>query len=169
MSLGLNTSTGAAIQTKESHSSAGRKDKGKKSNHIVMSYTTPPSSEDIAALAEEILEYLPHDLKKYLGDFSLEIEDFPDMDVEDEFDLESPYDLLSYFKALQTPALSGASSVGKGDADILLLYRRPILDLWCEGEEDLNDLLRRTIFEELGQHCGYDDDEIDAFLDQDFD
>lgn len=141
-------------------------DKKKKDaiNRIVMNFSTPPTQEDLEALCEEALEFIPHELKKYLGDFSIQIEEFPDMDAEEEFDLESPYDLLCYYKSLHTPGLNGVSSVGKGDADILYLYRRPLLDLWAESEDDLNDLLKRTIIEELGQHCGFDDHEIDEFI-----
>ncbi|MBK67339.1 MAG: acetylglutamate kinase [Rickettsiales bacterium] len=146
---------------------AGSTDKKRKTstNRIVMNFTTPPSADDLEALSEEILEFIPHDLKKYLGDFTLQVEDFADIDVEDEFDLESPYDLLCYYKSLHTPTLNGVSSVGKGDADILYLYRRPLLDLWAECEDDLTELLKRTLVEELGQHCGFEDHEIDEFID----
>lgn len=137
-----------------------------KQNQIVMNFTTPPSIEEILALAEEMLEYIPEEIKTYVGDFSLEIEEFPDMDVEDDLDLESPYDQLAFYKSLDLPMNStGVSAIGKGDADILILYRRPILDLWCETGQDLSDVLRYAIVQEVGLHCGFNDDEIDEMID----
>lgn len=138
-----------------------------KQSNIVMTFSAPPSSEDLMAIAEEVLEFFPDELKKYVGDFTLEIEDFPDVDVEDELDLESPYDQLAYYKELSLGVKNrGVSSVGKGDADILVLYRRPILDMWCETEQNLSDILRFAIVQEVGLHCGFTDEEVEEMLEQ---
>ncbi len=136
---------------------------------IVMDFSVAPSSDDIAALALEALEFLPFEFKKYLGDFDITVEDFPDMDVEEELDLESPYDQLAYYKSLNTTSnLQGVSTLSKGDDDILILYRRSILDLWCESEQDIKELIRGVIFQELGHHCGFEEDEIDRMIDESF-
>ena len=136
-----------------------------KTNNIVMHFSTPPSADDLSAIIEEILEELPDEIKKYVGDFSVELQEFPDLDLEEELDLESPYDQLAYFKAVHVPSQNlGASSVGKGDADILYVYRRPVLDLWCESEDDLTVLIHSAIIQELGHHCGFSDDEIDDMI-----
>lgn len=136
-----------------------------KTNQIVMNFSVPPSLDDMTAMAHEAIEFIPEDIKRYVGDFSIEVQDFPDLDIEDELELDSPYDQLAYFKPISTPStIKGNTAAGKGDADILYVYRRPLLDLWCETEEDLGDILQRCIIEELGHHCGFNDDEVDAML-----
>ena len=47
-----------------------------------MDFTQAPSTHDIEALAAEAIEYLPFEFKKYLGDFTVQVEEFPDLDVE---------------------------------------------------------------------------------------
>ncbi len=138
-------------------------------HNIVMDFTQAPSTHDIEALAAEAIEYLPFEFKKYLGDFTVQVEEFPDLDVEEELDLESPYDQLAYYKALHAgQTMAGVSSNKKSDDDILILYRRPILDLWCESEQDIKELMRGVIFQELGHHCGYEEEEIDRMIDESF-
>ncbi len=131
-------------------------------NHIVMSFAAAPSNEDMMALALDILENLPSDFEKYLGSFTCEIEEFPDIDIEEELELESPYDQLAYFKA---KALSVGKVPSKGEAGVLMLYRRSILDYWCESEAELVPLLHEVIYTELGGHCDFSDAEIEDLLD----
>lgn len=131
-------------------------------NHIVMSFTAAPSAEDVMALALDILENLPSDFEKYLGVFTCEVEEFPDIDVEEELELESPYDQLAYFKA---SAVSVGKVRTKAEAGVLILYRRSILDYWCESEAELIPLLHEVIYTELGGHCDFSDAEIEDLLD----
>ena len=130
-----------------------------------MHFSAPPSADDMNAIINEIMEELPDEIKKYVGDFSVELQEFPDLDVEEELDLETPYDQLAYFKPLHVPTQNlGASAPAKGDGDILYVYRRPMLDLWCESEDDLTLLIHSAIIQELGDHCGFSDDEIDDMI-----
>jgi len=57
--------------------------------------------------------------------------------------------------------------VGEKDAaaapaiDMIFLYRRPLLDYWCETEEDLTDLIRHVLVHEIGHHFGLSDEDME--------
>ena len=40
---------------------------------------------------------------------------------------------------------------------MVFLYRRPILDYWCETGEDLTHLIRHFLIHEIGHHFGFSD------------
>ena len=74
-------------------------------------------------------------------------------------DLDSPFDLLGLYRGV---ALTD-KSVGDpgGMPDMVFLYRRPILDYWCETGEDLAHLIRHVLIHEIGHHYGFSDDDMD--------
>jgi predicted Zn-dependent protease with MMP-like domain len=47
------------------------------------------------------------------------------------------------------------------DVDMIFLYRRPLLDYWCETEEDLFGLIRHVMIHEIGHHFGLSDDDME--------
>ena len=44
--------------------------------------------------------------------------------------------------------------------DIIFLYRRAILDYWCEGTDDLRAVVRHVLIHEIGHHFGFSDDDM---------
>jgi predicted Zn-dependent protease with MMP-like domain len=55
----------------------------------------------------------------------------------------------------------GAGHVAN-DIDRIFLYRRPILDYWCESGEDLPHIVRHVLIHEIGHHFGLSDDDMEA-------
>ena len=55
----------------------------------------------------------------------------------------------------------GAGHVAN-DIDRIFLYRRPILDYWCESDEDLPHIVRHVLIHEIGHHFGLSDDDMEA-------
>ena len=45
---------------------------------------------------------------------------------------------------------------------MVFLYRRPMLNYWCEYEEDLAHLVRHVLIHEIGHHFGFSDADMDA-------
>lgn len=132
---------------------------------IVMNFSLPPSADDLIGMGGEVLEYLPAALKRKLNDLELVVEDFPDPDVEDELGLETPYDQLAYYKSLTVSRSFGAGAPVKSiDGDVLILYRRPILDLWSETEQDLRQIIRSAMIEELGGYFNLSEHEIEELI-----
>lgn len=131
------------------------------SQTIMMGYTTPPSIEEIITIAEEIIDELPEGIEKYIGKLLVEVEDFPDDYIMEELDLDSPYDVYGVYQTSGPKALNRTSS--NKNQDVLYLYRRPILDAWCESQDDFGLLLSRIILQEIGYHFGFSDDEIEMY------
>lgn len=125
-----------------------------------MNFTVPPSLDDMLVIADAALDTLPEELAEFCDTLTLEIEDFPDELVEQEQELEDPYELCALYKSGREIA-PGVERKTANDDDVLILYRRPILDLWCDEGEDLSTLVRSIIVEEVGRNFDFSDDEID--------
>lgn len=133
------------------------------SRRIIMNFSFPPSIEDMEVIALDALENLPEELLGYCDELGVSIEDFPDVVVENELDLDDPYDLLALYKNGKEIS-PGVEKITVGDDDVLLLFRRPILDLWCETGDDLNVTIRQVMIEEIGRRFDFSDHEIDEMI-----
>lgn len=127
---------------------------------IIMNYSRPPSIEDMVVIAGEILDQLPEEILEFCEGLAIRVEDFPDESTEQEVDLEDPYDLLALYRSGKEIS-PGVQKKTANDDDLLILFRRPILDMWCESGDDLPGLIRQVMIEELGRHFDFSDDEID--------
>lgn len=128
---------------------------------IFVGYTVPPSQEDIREIAEAILDELPDLLRRHIAKLKIVVEEFPDSFVEQEMELETPFDLLGCYQSAGPAALSRTATAQKQDT--LYLYRRPLLDAWAETEEDLTRLVNRTLLQEIGHHFGHSPEEIEMY------
>jgi predicted Zn-dependent protease with MMP-like domain len=45
--------------------------------------------------------------------------------------------------------------------DMIFLYRRPILDYWCETGEELYAVVRHVLIHEIGHHFGFSDADME--------
>ncbi|HUT49593.1 MAG TPA: metallopeptidase family protein [Alphaproteobacteria bacterium] len=101
---------------------------------------------------------IPERLRGLLGDVVIRVEDFPDAETMAEMELASPFDLLGLYRGVsighKTAALPGA-------IDMIFLYRRPILDYWDPGGEDLADVIRHVLIHEIGHHFGLSDEDME--------
>jgi predicted Zn-dependent protease with MMP-like domain len=123
--------------------------------------------DDIEAIASSILDTLPEELVELCANLAIQIEDLPDEAIEQELNLEDSYELVALFRSGKQLA-PGIESKVANDDDIMLIFRRPLLDMWAEMEEDLNILLRQVIIEELGQSFNFSESEIDEMTEQHF-
>jgi len=120
---------------------------------------TAPSLADFEDMAEEALALIPEELRRLAADVVVRVEDFPDEETERDMELESPFDLLGLYRGI---ALTGKSVIDPGGMpDMVFLYRRPILDYWCETGEDLIHLIRHVLIHEIGHHFGFSDDDME--------
>lgn len=121
--------------------------------------TLPPSLADIDALAQAAIERLPAQFRAFLGPVLLRIEDFPDADVMGEMGLETEFDILGLYQGRHV-GLKGDMPTG-ALPDIIFLYRRPLLEEWCEGDESLEALVTHVLVHEVGHHFGLSDDDME--------
>jgi predicted Zn-dependent protease with MMP-like domain len=119
----------------------------------------PPSLAEIEALAHDAMATIPIELSKHLGPVVLRVEDFPDEETEAEMGLESPFDLLGLYRGVALPNKSVFSTAA--EIDMIFLYRRPMLDYWCETGEDLPHIVRHVLIHEIGHHFGFSDDDME--------
>jgi predicted Zn-dependent protease with MMP-like domain len=119
----------------------------------------PPSLADLDQLAREELRRLPQELIGLAQNVVIRVEEFPDADVEEEMGLESPFDLLGLYQGVDLTHKSVMDT--PCGVDMILLYRRPILDYWCETGEALADIVRHLLVHEIGHHFGFSDDDME--------
>jgi predicted Zn-dependent protease with MMP-like domain len=127
---------------------------------IIMNYSYPPSMDDLEDMASALLETLPEELMEFCAELTIQVEDIADEATESEQDLDDAFDLLALYKSGKQIS-PGVESKAAAEDDVLILYRRPLLDMWCEASEDLAQLLRQTMIEEIGQTFDFSDEEID--------
>lgn len=121
---------------------------------------TPPSLDDMAAWAETAFDLIPEELRRHTGGIVFRIEEFPSDEICRDMKLESPFDLLGLYQGVSLREKSVADP--GGIPDMVFLYRRPILDYWCESGEDLVHVLRHVLIHEIGHHFGLSDDDMEA-------
>ena len=119
------------------------------------SFTTPPSLDDLAAMAKAALDTLPSQLADQIGAVSLQVREFPDEETQRDMALDGPFDLLGLY--IGTPFGEQSVTDSRDHIDVIQLYRRPILDYWCETAEDLGHLVRHVVIHEIGHHFGFSD------------
>ncbi len=120
----------------------------------------PPSLADIDDMARAALASLPEPLKRMTTGVVLQVSDFPDDDVCEEMELESPFDILGLYQGVSL--MEKQIEASGGLPDMVFLYRRPILDYWCETGEDLGHVVRHVLIHEIGHHFGFSDDDMEA-------
>lgn len=132
---------------------------------IIMNFTVPPSADDLEVMATSIVETLPEELAEFCESVGIVMEDFPDETLEQEMGLDDAYELMALYRSGKEIA-PGVEKKTANDDDVLFLFRRPILDMWCETGDDLATFLRQIMIEELGKHFDFSDDEIEEMADR---
>ena len=118
----------------------------------------PPSLDDIERLARAALDRLPGPFAEHLAGVLLIVENFAEDRILAEMGIESPFDLSGLYsgRPIGEPAQTGDVPA------TIHLYRRPILDEWCETEEALDHLVAHVVVHEVGHHFGLSDDDMHA-------
>lgn len=134
---------------------------------MVMNFSKPPSIDDMEAIAFAHLDNMPDELVEYCEDLDLEIEDLPDEALEADLDLDSPFDIFALYKS-GAEISPGILSKSAQENDKIILFRRPILDYWCESYDDLSVIIRQVMVNEIGQQFDFSENEIDEMNERDF-
>lgn len=127
---------------------------------MIATVTRAPSLADMEGLAAEAFQAIPAVLRDRVDGVAIRIEDFPDQEIERDMGLHSAFDLLGLYQGVSLDQKSVLDV--PTDVDLIFLYRRPILDYWCETGEDLAHLIRHVLIHEIGHHFGLSDDDMEA-------
>jgi predicted Zn-dependent protease with MMP-like domain len=120
-----------------------------------------PSLDDFAKLAEQALAALPTRFRELVGEVEMRISDFAEDEVLDDLGIESAFELTGLYHGVDLSRRSIFEL--QPSASRVFLYRRPILDEWCErGDVGLGELVRHVLIHEIGHHFGLSDHDIDS-------
>ena len=122
-----------------------------------------PSAADIEAIARRTLDALPEPFAGHLRDVVLLVEEFANDEILQSMGIEDPFDLTGLYEGL--PLNQKSVDISGTLPDRILLFRRPILDEWADGEETLERLVAHILIHEAGHHFGFSDADMHALED----
>jgi predicted Zn-dependent protease with MMP-like domain len=120
-----------------------------------------PTLEDIEALADAAFARLPDQFRRLCEGLVIQVVDFPDDETLDEMEAESEFDLLGLFRGRGLTARGAADETGQLP-NMIWLYRRPLLDYWCDGDNTLDDVVAHVLVHEIGHHFGLSDADMEG-------
>lgn len=120
-----------------------------------------PTLEDVEVLARAAYRKLPAEFRKLCDGLVIQVVDFADDETLDEMGAQTEFDLLGLFRGrglAQRPAVEETGAL----PNMIWLYRRPLLDYWCDGEDTLGAVVTHVLVHEIGHHFGLSDDDMAA-------
>ena len=122
-----------------------------------------PDAACIEALARDALARIPEPFATHLADVVLLVEELADDETLDAMGIEDPFDLTGLYHGRPVGEKSAFDSGGLPDR--IHLYRRAILDEWCDTGVSLQALVTHIVVHEVGHHFGLSDDDMHALED----
>ena len=119
-----------------------------------------PTADEIEAIARRTLGALPEPFASHLRDVVLQVEEFASDEILASMGIADPFDLTGLYEGL--PLHQKSVDISGNLPDRILLFRRPILDEWADGEDTLERLVAHILIHEAGHHFGFSDDDMHA-------
>ena len=120
-----------------------------------------PSAADVEAIAEVAFTRLPASFRRLCEGLVIQVEEFADEATLDEMGIESEFDLLGLFRGRGLPFRGAVEETGELP-NLIHLYRRPLLDYWCDGADSLGAVVTHVLIHEIGHHFGLSDADMEA-------
>lgn len=118
-----------------------------------------PTLAELETLAATAWERLPAHFRAMCKDLVIRVEEFALDEVLDELEIDIPFDLMGLYQGV---SLDRKSTIDiPREPDIVLLYRRAILDYWAESGETLGDIVTHVLIHEIGHHFGFSDEDME--------
>ena len=122
-------------------------------------FGAPPSLAEMESIAYQEFEHIPDELRSRCIGVAIRVEDFADDETLADMGIESPFDLMGLYQGI--PLTEQSTLDIRHQPDIIFLYRRPMLDYWSEGDDDLRAVVRHVLIHEIGHHFGFSDADMD--------
>jgi len=114
-------------------------------------------------MADAAFARLPPSFRALCEGIVMRIEEFPADDVLEELGAQSDFDIMGLFHGTGL-AQEGAGPRSGQLPNVVLLYRRPILDYWAEHEETLGAIVTHVLVHEIGHHFGFSDEDMEDIV-----
>lgn len=123
------------------------------------SHSTPPSLDDITAIALATRDALPDHFARPALQVAIRVEEFAPQDILDDLEIVDPFELTGLYDGIPMTHKSVMDQPFRPDT--IWLFRRPLLDEWAErGNVTLTELVAHVYVHELAHHFGWSDDDI---------
>ena len=119
-----------------------------------------PDAAAIEALARAALARIPQPFAAHLADVVLIVEEFADDETLDALGIDDPFALSGLYHGRPVGEKSTFDSAAQPDR--IHLYRRAILDEWCDSGVPLDTLVTHIVVHEVGHHFGLSDEDMHA-------
>jgi len=126
-------------------------------------FGSPPSADEIEAIARAALKALPEPFANSLGDVVLLVEEFADDETLEAMGIDDPFELSGIYEGVPLTERSVEQSGTLPER--IRLFRRAILDEWAGSDDTLEHLVAHILVHEVGHHFGLSDDDIHALED----
>jgi predicted Zn-dependent protease with MMP-like domain len=120
-----------------------------------------PTLAEMETLADAAFAGLPASFRRLCEGLVIHVVDFPDDETLDEMGAESEFDLLGLFRGRGLAQRGAVEETGELP-NMIWLYRRPVLDFWCDGDDTLGAIVTHVLVHEIGHHFGLSDADIEA-------
>ena len=120
-----------------------------------------PTLAEVEALADAAFAELPERFRRLCQGLVIQVVDFPDDDTLDDMGAETEFDLLGLFRGRGLSDRGAAPETGELP-NMIWLYRRPLLDYWCDGDDTLAAVVTHVLVHEIGHHFGLSDADMEA-------
>ena len=120
---------------------------------------TPPTLDQIEIMARQVMASIPSVLRDRTAGVTFTIEEFPSEEILSHMEGADRFDILGFYSGV--PFAEAEFTGPAQDLNRIYLYRRPILDYWCETGEDLMHVVRHVLMHEIGHHFGFSDEDME--------
>src|SRR6476619_4265276 len=127
-------------------------------------FDTPPSADEIEAIARAALNHLPEPFAADLKAVVLQVDEKAEADLLAELGVDHPLDLTGVYEGVPI----GERSVDTSGTlpDRIRLFRAAILDEWVTDGQPFEHLVRHILIHEVGHHFGFSDEAMHALEEQ---
>ena len=116
---------------------------------------------EFEAVVAEALDGLPLEFAQLMSNVSVQVRETPDIETLRKLDLDPRHDTL-FGLYTGVPLDERGGWYGNVLPDVIVLYRRPLLDA-CPTRSRLIHQIQLTLLHEIGHHFGLSDQEMDAW------